>query len=323
MPSARRIDVHQHIIPKFYQDAVRAAGLGPARRAGYPAYSPELALEMMDAHEIEFAITSVAQPGVHFATAEAANPLARQLNDYAAELMAKWPRRFGAFGVVPMRDVRDAVAEIAYSLDVLRFQGICLFASYGEKYLGDAAFDPVLAALDERKAAVFIHPTLHPSSRALDLPWPAFIMEYLFDTTRAAVNLLLSGALERFPNIKFILAHAGGTLPYFAWRLAASPAIDPTFMQWPRDKFAAGLRHFWYDNALSGGHTAMGALKTVADPDKVLFGSDWPFVPPALVAEEVAAHRAPGLHSEAERAAIDRGNALKLFPALEAKLASG
>jgi 6-methylsalicylate decarboxylase len=314
MPSARRIDVHLHIIPQFYQDAVLAAGLGPARRAGYPAYSVERALAAMDENEIELALTSVAQPGVQFAEPAQARALARKLNDYAAELMAQWPKRLGAFATLPMRDIKDAVAEIEHALDVLKFHGVSLFASYGEKFLGDAAFDPVLDALNRRKAVVFIHPTLHPSSKTIDLPWPAFVMEYLFDTTRAAVNLLLGGALERFPDIKFILPHAGGTLPYFAWRLASTPVIDPTTPQWSRERFAAGLRHFWYDTALSSGATTMGTLKTVADPAKIVFGSDWPFVPPPLVAAEIAEHMAPGLHTDAERAAIDRGNALKLFP---------
>jgi predicted TIM-barrel fold metal-dependent hydrolase len=312
----RRIDVHFHIIPQFYQDAVRAAGLGPARRAGYPAYSPELALEVMDANDIEIAITSVAQPGVQFAAPGEAGVLARKLNEYAAELIARWPKRFGAFAFVPMRKVEDAITEIEYSLDVLRFQGVCLFASYDGKFLGDLAFDPVLDELNRRGAVAFVHPTLHPSSRTLDLPWPAFIMEYLFDTTRAAVNLLLSGATDRFSGIKFILAHAGGTLPYFAWRLASTSMIDPTMPQWPREKYLAGLKHFWYDNALSCGRTAMGALKTVADPGKIVFGSDWPFVPPPLVAEEIRTHSEPGVHTEAERVAIDRLNALKLFPQL-------
>jgi len=313
---ARRIDVHFHIIPQFYQDAVRAAGLGPARRAGYPAYSPELALDVMDANDIEIAITSVAQPGVQFAAPQEAGALARKLNDYAAELIARWPKRFGAFAIVPMRKVEDAITEIEYSHDVLNFQGVCLFASYGEKFLGDQAFDPILDVLNRRSAVVFIHPTLHPSSRTLDLPWPGFIMEYLFDTTRAAANLLLSGAIDRFPHIKFILAHAGGTLPYFAWRLACTSIIDPTTPQWPREKYLAGLKHFWYDNALSCGRTAMGALKTVADPSKIVFGSDWPFVPPPLVAEEIRSHAEPGVHTETERLAIDRFNALRLFPQL-------
>lgn len=316
MTSARRIDVHLHIIPKFYQEAVYEAGLGPARRAGYPDYSPELAIELMDANDIEVALTSVAQPGVQFAEAVAGRLLARRLNEYAAELMARWPRRLGAFALVPMRDIDDAVKEIDHALGTLKCHGVCLFASYGEKFLGDPVLDPVLEVLDAHGAAVFVHPTLHPSSRKLDLPWPAMLMEYVFDTTRAAVNLLLSGRLERYPRIKFILAHAGGTLPYFAWRIGALPQVDETLPQWPRARLEAGLRQFWYDNALSCGATTMGALKTVAAPDRILFGSDWPFVPRGLVAEEVATHMAPGLHTAEERAAIDRGNALKLFPQL-------
>jgi predicted TIM-barrel fold metal-dependent hydrolase len=313
---SRRIDVHFHIIPQFYQEAVKAAGFGPARRAGYPPYSAELGLEVMDANGIATAITSVAQPGVHFLDAEAGRTLARRLNEHASELAVRFPRRYGAFSIIPMKDIGHAVAEIEFCLDTLKHQGVCLFASYGEKFLGDTYFDPVMEALNARKAVCFIHPTLHPTSRTLDINLPGFVMEYLFDTTRAAANMIFSGTLDRYPDIKFILAHAGGTLPYFAWRLGATPQVDPTLPQWPRDKFEKALRHFWYDNALSCGATTMGALKTVADPNKILFGSDWPFVQAPLVAEEVATHEAPGLHSDTERAAIDRNNALMLFPEL-------
>src|SRR5262249_24168939 len=233
----------------------------------------------------------------------------------AADLAARHPQRFGGFATVPMRDIADAVAETEHALDVLKLHGVNLFASYGEKFLGDPQFDPLLDELNRRKAVVFIHPTLHPSSRATALAWPGFVMEYLFDTARAAVNLLLGGTRERFPDIKFILPHAGGTLPSLAWRLASTPVIDPTTPQWPRERFAAGLRQFWYDTALSSGATTMGALRTVADPDKIVFGSDWPFLPPPLVAEAVREHPAPGLHTDAERSAIDRGNALRLFSA--------
>ena len=122
-------------------------------------------------------------------------------------------------------------AEIEHALGGLKHQGVCLFASYGGKFLGDAAFDPVMEALNARDAVVFVHPALHPSSRGLELPWPGFMMEYLFDTTRAAVNLVFGGAIERFPRIRFVLAHAGGLIPYFAWRLSVSPMIDARLEQ--------------------------------------------------------------------------------------------
>jgi 6-methylsalicylate decarboxylase len=313
--AARRIDVHLHTIPAFYRDAVYEAGSGPAL-GRYPDWSPELALELMESAGIDTAITSLAQPGVQFASGEPARALARRCNDHAAELNQRWPRRFAAFALVPMHAVDAAIAEIEYAYDALHFAGVCLFASYGEKFLGDPRFDPVLEVLNRRDAVVFVHPAYHPSSRALDLPWPGFMMEYLFDTTRAAANLLLSGALDRFPRIRFILAHAGGVLPYFSWRLSVAPMIDPRLPQWSRERILEGLRRFWYDIALSPGAQTMGALKTVAAPERIVFGSDWPFANARVVAEALKSHAEPGLHSAAELSAIDRSNALALFPQL-------
>src|SRR5262249_57370565 len=127
-----------------------------------------------------------------------------------------------------------ALDEVAYSLDVLEFDGVSLFASYGENFLGDPRFDPLLAMLNEYDAVVFVHPGLHPSSKGLALPWPAFMMEYLFDTTRAVVNLIFSRAIERFPRVHFILPHAGGLAPHFVWPLSVSPMIDPRLPQLSR-----------------------------------------------------------------------------------------
>ncbi len=110
--AARRIDVHFHLIPQFYQDAVYAAGAGPAI-GRYPQWSPELALEIMDRFDIAVALTSLAQPGVQFCSPSDAKAMARRCNTYAAELNAKWPKRFGALGTVSMWEMRDAVDEIA------------------------------------------------------------------------------------------------------------------------------------------------------------------------------------------------------------------
>ena len=312
MPTPRRIDVHFHHIPPFYAEAAYAAGRGPAI-GKYPDWTPKLALEVMDRFGIEVALTSLAQPGVGFLDAAAARELARRCNDYAAELAARWPKRFGAFATVPMGTIEGAVDEIAYCLDELQFDGVSLFASYEEKFLGDARFDPVLASLNERHAVVFVHPGLHPSSKGLALPWPAFMMEYLFDTTRAVVNLIFSGAIERFPRVSFILPHAGGLVPYFAWRLSVSPMIDKRMPQLTREQVFAGLRHFWYDNALSPGEQTFGALDRVARPERIVFGTDYPFANPTVIAEAVKTHES-GFLPEGRRAEIDRGNALALFP---------
>ncbi|PWT92249.1 MAG: amidohydrolase [Proteobacteria bacterium] len=314
MPSAHRIDFHVHLIPPFYRDAVYEAGAGPAI-GRYPDWSPELALDLMDTSGIEVALLSLAQPGVQFGEAAKAAALARRCNDYTAELRAREPRRFGGFAVVPMWDMSEAVAEIAHALDELALEGVCLFASYGETFLGDADLDPVLEALNARDAVVFIHPALHPTSRKLALPWPGFMMEYLFDTTRAAVNLVFGGALDRFPRIRFVLAHAGGLIPYFAWRLSVSPMIDARMRQWSRDDVYERLGRFWYDNALSPTAETLTCLERVAMPERIVFGSDWPFANAKVIAEAVRTYEDVAM-SQSQRSSIDRGNALALFPHL-------
>jgi predicted TIM-barrel fold metal-dependent hydrolase len=312
MASPRRIDVHFHHVPPFYSEAVYEAGRGPAI-GRYPEWTPQLALELMDRYGIEIALTSLAQPGVGFGTPASAQALARRCNDYAAELVARWPKRFGAFATVPMWSTQGAIDEIARCLEELAFDGVSLFASYEEKFLGDPWFDPVLDVLNARGAVVFVHPGLHPSSKGLALPWPGFMMEYLFDTTRAVVNLIFSGAIERFPRVQFILPHAGGLAPYFAWRLSVSPMIDKRLPQLSRDQVFAGLAHFWYDNALSPGEQTFGALDHVARPERVVFGTDYPFANPSVIAEAVKTYES-GFLADARRAAIDRSNALALFP---------
>ncbi len=200
------------------------------------------------------------------------------------------------------------------SLDTLKFSGVSLFASYDGTFLGDPKFDPVMEALDARSAVVFVHPGTHPSNKTLQLPWPGFMMEYLFDTTRAVVNLIFSGTLEKYPRIRFILPHAGGLVPYFSWRLSVSPMIDPRLRQFSREEIFALLRRFWYDNALSPGEQTWGCLENVAAMDQVVFGSDWPFANARVTAEAVKTYEALDAISPGQRAAIDRGNALRLFP---------
>jgi predicted TIM-barrel fold metal-dependent hydrolase len=311
-----KIDVHFHVIPPFYRDAVYAAGTGPAI-GRYPEWTPELAIEIMDKHGIAVAMTSVAQPGVGFLSGDAAFALARRCNDYGAELIGRSRGRFGAFALVPMHDIDRAISECCYCLDDLRHEGVCLFASYGEKFLGDATFDPMMEFLNERAAVVFVHPTLHPSSRSLALPWPAFMMEYVFDTSRAAMNLVFSGTLARYPAIRFILAHAGGALPYVAWRLSVAPMIDARLPQLSRADIMQAFARFWYDNALACGPETFGALSRVAAADRIVFGSDWPFCNDRVLAEEVAAFTAPGFLAAEQVTAIGRENALKLFPGRE------
>jgi predicted TIM-barrel fold metal-dependent hydrolase len=173
-----------------------------------------------------------------------------------------------------------------------------------------------MEALNARDAVVFVHPGTHPTNKLIQLPWPGFMMEYVFDTTRAVVNLVFGGALEKFPRIRFILPHAGGLVPFFAWRLSVSPMIDKRLRQMTQADVFALLKRFWYDNALSPGAQTWGSLKEVAAMDQIVFGSDWPFANVRVTAEAVKTYEALAAITPAQREAIDRNNALKLFPQL-------
>ncbi len=304
-----RIDVHCHTIPDFFREAVHASG-HVSTSGVFPPWSAELALETMDRNGIAAAVTSISYPGVHFGDDAKARALARRCNDFAADLAARWPKRFGAFATLPLPDIDGALQELDRArIDGMR-DGVCLLASYNGVYLGESVFDPLLEELDRREAIVFIHPGMHPSSRQTGLRWPGFMMEFLFDTTRAAVNLLFSGAVERYPRIRFILAHAGGVLPYFSWRLAVAPLISPLLQGWTEERVLAGIRGFWFDTALSPGPQTLGCLNEVADPARILFGSDWPFAPESVTRASISA--LDPLESAA-RARIEHENAFALF----------
>ena len=304
-----RIDVHAHIVPPFLTEAARAGGFGASISAGFPRWSEELALAFMDENGIAATLNSVSQPGVHYGDNAAACALARRCNEFLADLALRHPKRFGGFAAVPLPDVDGALEEIAYALDVLKLDAVGLLASFGTSFLGDARFDPVLALLDERAATVFVHPNYHPSSKSLGMAIPGFLVEFPIDTTRAVANLIFSGARERFPRIKFILAHNGGGVPFLSWRLAMAPLIDKRFAGFTQEGILAAVRSFYFETAQAAGAGPMGAMHEVADASRILFGTDWPYCPVAVTqAGDVALQKDPGA------ADIFRNNAVKLCP---------
>ncbi len=310
------IDVHAHILPPFYCTAVVESGRTPSISSGFPSWSPTLALETMDRLGIATAINSISQPGVHFGNDGAARSLARRCNETLAELAFDHPTRFGGFAVLPLPDVAGACAEVDYALGTLRLDGIGVLASYGEEFISDPRFEPLLQRLDEHEAVVFLHPNYHPRSRGIQKDLAGFLVEFPFDTTRAAVGLLFSGALKRYRRIRLILAHAGGTLPYLSWRISLASLIDARYAHMTRERVLSQLAGCYFDLAQSSGPPVLSALREITTPDHVLFGSDWPYCPVAvgqLTIDSIACN--------AETLATDgvfRQNALALFPRLAA-----
>jgi predicted TIM-barrel fold metal-dependent hydrolase len=312
-----RIDVHHHIMPSEYVKAAARHGISDGGDFPFPAWSAESTLEFMDRRGIATAITSVSAPGVHFGDHAEARDLARTVNEIQAQLLRSHPTRFGGFASLPLPDVEGTLAEIGYALDELRLDGVVSMASIGHKYLGDPAFEPVFAELNRRKAVMFIHPTIPPSSRLLDMALPAALIEFVFDTTRAVTNLIFSGTLERYPDVKIILSHAGGTIPFIAGRLNVKKVLPKLHAKAPQGA-AAYLKRLYYDTAISATPYALSSLRELVDPSHILFGSDYPFLPEPVVEEMVRGVDTFAGFDAADRRAVERDSALALFPRLRA-----
>ena len=295
-----RIDVHHHVVPPQYADE------------SMPITPPDIdeQLQSMDRWHIQSALTSLT-PRVVLKNLHRLRQVARDCNEFQARMMCDQPARLGAFALLPLPDVDGALEEIAYALDVLRLDGVGLFSSVADRYLGEAALDPVFDELHRRKAAVFIHPTHCEAPEHTRLAAPPFVVEYVFDTTRAVVNLIYSGTLKRCPDIRFIVAHGGGTVPFLAQRIA--------MMEGHRGaKGVSGvlpsLRSLYYETASTTSRFALRSLQEFADPARILWGSDLPFVYGARLEEEVEHWEHYDGFDADTRAVIERQNALGLFP---------
>ena len=308
-----RIDVHHHLIPPAFTAAMAARGLTEVASTPLPKWDPQQSLDVMDLNGVETALTSLSAPGVYFDSKPDGISLARACNEFAAEMKVKHPGRFGSFAVLPMPFTAEACAEAIYALDVLRAEGVVLLGSTEGKFLGDPAFDELMAELDRRGTIVFVHPNLHATTAQIGLNTPLFMVEFLCDTTRAAVNLVLSGTMERYPNIRWILSHAGGFLPFIAWRVSLANNF-PHFVEKAPQGVLTYIRRFYFDTALSPSPFAMAALKELVDPSHILFGSDFPFAPAPLIGVEVKNLEDLSVFDRPTKAGIDRGHALKLFP---------
>jgi len=302
------IDVHHHLCPPAYADEVNRTK--PLFKALLD-WTPQRTVEDMDKGGVATAILSITTPGLWFGDDGAARRLSRGCNDYSARLAQDNPGRFGFFAAVPLPDVDGSLKEAEYALDTLKADGIALFTSYNDKYLGDPLFHPFLAELNRRKAVVYTHPTVSDCWVNLVPETTEATIEYGTDTTRTIASLVFSGTAARYPDIRWIFSHAGGTMPFLMSR----------FVQLERSRVKQGkgasdpegvVRRFFYDTAQSCHPAVLAALRQVADTGKIMFGTDFPWGQ----ADEHAARLAACGLSAAEVQAIGRDNAVRLLPRL-------
>lgn len=303
-----RIDIHHHLVPPAY--AKTADGLPGVRP---PRWSPQMSLEDMDKNGIATAVLALMQPAAAF-DRPIARDLARLSNEYAAQVGRDHPGRFGSFATLPLLDVEGSLREIAYAFDTLRADGIGLMTSYQGKYLGDRHFWPIWEELNRRRAVIYTHP-LDPACCVNVVPdLPGSSIEYGTDTTRTIASLVFGGGAARFPEIRWIFSHSGGTMP-FLWSRFTRQVVD--MKERAQAVLPNGLPHeirkFYYDTAQGHHEGAMYALRQLVPTSQIMFGSDFPYRLGAEVREGLAARS----FSAAERMAIDRGNAMRIMPGLK------
>jgi predicted TIM-barrel fold metal-dependent hydrolase len=319
----RVIDVHAHILTNGYLEAMREAGLADAsgRPVGdgfpFPDWSLDDTLRVMDRNNVNACVLSITAPGAMFVQGAKMKGLVRALNAAMAETVAAHPKRFAALAIMPLSDVDASLEEMAFALDRCGFDGIGLYSNVDGVYLGDARFQPLFEELNRRKAVVFVHPGQPPSFENFSVGLPAPILEYPFESTRMLTSLLMSGALSRYPDIKLIVPHGGGTVPYLAARIArAAGAAFNTGVKTPPADAMKLLRSVYYDLTAMSEVGNLALLKEFVPADRLLVGYDYPFRPEATIAPQAAVFDRFDGFSEAEKGLIREGNALRLFPRL-------
>jgi predicted TIM-barrel fold metal-dependent hydrolase len=305
VPTPHRIDVHHHIVSPGFVAELKSLLQPPTLN-----WTPERSIEDMDRAGVATAITSVTTPGVWIGDDEQGRRLARESNDYAARLAADHPGRFGMFAAVPLPHIAASLAEIEYGLDVLKADGIALFTSYRDKWLGDPAFDPVMDELNRRRAVVFVHPEAPLCCRGLLPGVHEHVLEYGFDTTRAITRILFSGTALRYRDIRWIFCHGGGTTPFLAERLVRAPSLNTSLAQYVPDGVMAELQRFHYDVAQVAHPMALSALTRLVPISQILWGTDFPF---RFGTEYVQGLAEFGFSADDLRK-IERENALRLLP---------
>jgi predicted TIM-barrel fold metal-dependent hydrolase len=270
---------------------------------------------MMDRRGIATAIVSMVGPSTPAGGAEAARRLARSANDVAADAIRLHPSRFGAFARLPLPDVDGALEEMEYALDALGLDGVVLLSNANGISLGDNRLSPVFDELDRRHAVVFVHPTAPACIGSTSFGVAPSLLEFVFDTTRAVTDLVLSGTLERCPNIRLIVPHAGGTLPFLVDRIGLLAArVVPGVGHRTPAGVKAYLQRLYYDLAISTNTHALASLLELVGTSQILFGTDWPALAEADVKRSINGLHNNRLLDSEDLARIERHNALKLFP---------
>ncbi len=268
-----RIDVHAHYYPDEYIRCLSDFGAAThqAGRAPGAGVSLEQRVELLDRSGIHLQVLCVGAQQPYFANAEHAAEAARRANDSYADICGGYGGRFAAFAALPMPHLDAALQELSRALDTLGMVGVNVGCTIAGQPLDDACFEPLFAELDRRAAVVFLHPLGLGCGPLVEDYGLSFTLGAPFEDSIAALRLVRSGLTARYPHMRLIVPHLGGTLPFLFKRLDGSLNLEPG--QRPSEH----LKRMWFDTA--NNHTA--ALRCAVESvgaSQLVFGTDFPHV---------------------------------------------
>jgi aminocarboxymuconate-semialdehyde decarboxylase len=287
------IDVHNHYYPPEYLDALEPSG--SSLRITHDAEGNPVVhypgdynvmvrghrdiayrVTVLDEFGLDMQVISLTTPGTHVEQPQVAVKLATIVNDAFASVTARYPTRFMALATLPLCDPKASVAELTRALDQLKMPGAMLFSNINGIGLDDRRFWPVYELANDRGAILMIHPTSPVGVEAMQDYWLMPLNGFLFETTLAASKLVFSGAVKRYPRIRWILGHLGGTIPYLAERLDRGfRAFKECRAHIDEPPTSYLKRHFWYDT-VNFSAASIDLATRFAGADRILPGSDYP-----------------------------------------------
>ena len=306
------IDVHSHIITPGFLSALRQENRLMDEGFPLPNYDVEEHLRWMDEAGVRTSVLTLAAPQPSSAT------VIRQTNEAAALLKREHPGRFLFCAALPLPDVEASIREAVFALDTLKADGIKLATNVARQYLGSPELDTLFSVLNDRHAVIILHPHRpDPVNGQVTRQTPLAMQEYLSETTRAVANMITRNVLARYPRVKVVVPHSGAYLPLAVPRMRSlAPVMQANQMVGPID-WDANLSALYYD--LAGAHSpeAIRMLLTITTPDHLLYGSDYPYVAPAVLTRSLDRMR-QYLTDEPDlaplREMILHNNASRLFP---------
>jgi aminocarboxymuconate-semialdehyde decarboxylase len=289
----RKFDLHTHYYPTIYFDKIRdlpsefSFDTSPSgqtiikyRGARFFGVTPPMTdvaqrLEDMDRVGIDVEVLSLSTPNVFFTDAQHQPEIARMVNDSYAGLIAKHPARFKGFASIPMDAPDAALAELHRAIDELKLNGVILLSNIGGKPLTSPEYRPFFAEADRLKLCILLHPMLPANTEAFREYVLGPIVGFMFDTTLAVARMCFDGMLREFPDIRWIVAHLGGAVPYLMERMDNGWRDFSECREKIDELPSAYLKRLYYDTVNFNPHM-LNMVREMIGSDHMVMGSDYP-----------------------------------------------